>query len=68
VALRALRLAVEQRPAARRIADAHGGRRRIEAGAYERDDRDELFGPQHERRHPGAGNARRDGAREVVIG
>ena len=36
--LRAFGFGLEQRAAARRVADAHGGRRGIEAGTNERDD------------------------------
>ena len=48
------------------VADAHGSRGGIEAGADEGDDRRQLRRSKYERRHAGAGHARRDRTREVL--
>ena len=61
----ALRTASRPRAASPTRTDGRGG---IEAGADEGDDRRQLVGSQHERRHAGAGHARRDDAREILVG
>ena len=68
VALRADRLALEQRFAPLGVAEAHRRRRRVEARPDEGDDARELGRLQLEARHAGARDARGDDPGEVVVG
>src|SRR5207253_9165005 len=61
-------LALEERLAALRSPDFHGGAAQVEAGANERDEPVDLGGLQLEPRHTGPWDAGRDDIAELLIG